>query len=195
VDAIKAAYLEDKLFEPVIINPERYSVYSIFDGLIYYNERLCIPSDRTVWETLLAIYHNDQNHFSASKMQGNLSRDFLWPGITNDVETYVWSYDSCAQNKSSTQAPAEFLHPLPVLTNQFLEIALNFIGSLPELDSYDCIFIMTDHLTDYVLIEPTVMIATALDIACLFYRTWYHQFGLPAAITLDRNKLFVSWFW
>ena len=77
MDAIKAAYAEDRLFGPVIANPERYPAYSILEGLIYHTERLCIPSDRTVREALLATYHDDQNHFGVSKTQGNLSRDFL----------------------------------------------------------------------------------------------------------------------
>jgi len=53
---------------------------------------------------------------------------------------------------------------------------------------------MTDHLTDYILIEPTVTTATAPEIALLFYRTWYRRFGLSTAIALDRDKLFVSRF-
>jgi len=48
MEAIKTAYAEDRLFGPVITNPERYPAYSILDGLIYHNEQLCIPSDRTV---------------------------------------------------------------------------------------------------------------------------------------------------
>ena len=75
--AIRAVYPEDGLFGPIITNPERYPAYSILDGLIYYNERLCISSDRTVREALLTIYHDDQNHFGISKTQGNLSRNFL----------------------------------------------------------------------------------------------------------------------
>jgi len=39
------------------------------------------------------------------------------------------------------------------------------------------------------------MIATAPKIANLFHRTWYRQFGLPSAITSDRDKLFMSHFW
>ena len=128
-------------------------------------------------------------------MQSNLSCDFLWPGIINDVKTYVQSCDSCTQNKFSTQAFTGFLHPLSVPMNQFLEIALDFIGPLPKSDGYDCILVMTDRLIDYVLIESIVTIATAPDIVCLFYRTWYCRFGLPAAITSDRHKLFVSQFW
>jgi len=131
INAIKTAYPDNRLFGPVIANPERYPAYTIQDGLIYHNERLCIPSDRTLPETLLAPYHNDQNHFGTSKTQGNLRRNFLWPGITNDVETYVRSCDSCAWNKSSTQAPAGFLHPLPVPMNRFHEIAPRFRWTPP----------------------------------------------------------------
>jgi len=53
MNAIRVTYPEDKLFKPVIMNPERYLAYSILDGLIYHDERLCIPSDRTVWKALL----------------------------------------------------------------------------------------------------------------------------------------------
>jgi hypothetical protein len=54
---------------------------------------------------------------------------------------------------------------------------------------------MTDRLTNYVKIKPTTSSATAPAIANLVYRSWYHQFGLPTAITSDRDKLFVSKFW
>src|SRR5437667_10526291 len=37
--------------------------------------------------------------------------------------------------------------------------------------------------------------ATATDIAELFYHTWYRQFGLPRSIVSDRDKLFLSQFW
>ena len=195
MDVIRAAYPEDKLFGPVIMNPERYPAYSILNGLIYHNEQLCILSDRTLWEALLTTYHDGQNNFGVSKTQDNLSRDFLWPGIMSDVEAYVRSCSSCAQNKSSTQAPAGFLHPLPIPSNRFLEIALDFISPLPKSNGYNCIFIMTDHLTDYVLIESTVTIATAPEIVLLFYKTWYCRFGLSTAITSDCDKLFVSRFW
>ena len=194
MDTIRAAYPEDRLFWSVIMNPERYPAYSILDGLIYHNEWLYISSDRTVQEALLTTYHDDQNHFDVSKTQGNLSHDFLWPGIMSDVEAYIQSCDSCAQNKSSTPASVEFLHPLAVSSNRFQEIALDFIGPLPESNGYDCILIMIDRLTDYVLIELMAMTATTPEIALLFYMTWYRRFGLPTAITLDCDKLFMSRF-
>jgi len=69
---------------------------------------------------------------------------------------------------------------------------MDFVGPLPPSNEYDSIIVMTDRLTDYVLIKPMVATATVTNIASLFYKSWYQRFGLPAAITSDRDKLFIS---
>ena len=74
-------------------------------------------------------------------------------------------------------------------------MALNFVAPLPKSKGFDSVLIMTDRLTNYCKIEPLKTTATAQDVAELFYRTWYRQFGLPNAITFDRDKLFTSGFW
>ena len=61
--------------------------------------------------------------------------------------------------------------------------------------AHNSIIVMMDHFMDYVLIKPTVTTATMTDIASLFYKSWYRRFGLPSAITSDRDKLFISHFW
>src|SRR5204862_3521362 len=96
---------------------------------------------------------------------------------------------------SSTQAPARFLHPMPIPKARFDEMALDFVGTLIPSKGFDTILVMTDRLTDYVKFEPTHSTATAADIADLVYRSWYRQFGLPKAMTSDRDKLFTSGFW
>ena len=121
--------------------------------------------------------------------------DYYWPGIQRDVELYIKSCTSCARNKSPTQAPAGFLHPLPIPKDRFSEIALDFVGTLVPSKGFDTILVMTDRLTDYTKFEPTHSTATAADIADLVYRSWYRQFGLPKAMTSDRDKLFTSKFW
>jgi hypothetical protein len=68
-------------------------------------------------------------------------------------------------------------------------------GSTPKSKGYDMIVVMTDRLTNYVKIEPMYKTATARDVADILYRSWYRQFGLPQAITCDRDKLFISKFW
>jgi hypothetical protein len=195
-DSVRAAYKEDTFFGPVITHPERYPAYTFYDDLIFYRNRLCIPAnDKSTRETLLATYHDDRNHFGDRKTRAAITEDYFWPGITNDVEAYLRSCDSCARKKSTTQAPAGFLHPLPVPTGRFLEMALDFVSPLPSSKGFDAALVMTDRLTNYCKIEPLKTTAKAHEVAELFYRTWYRQFGLPNAITSDRDKLFTSGFW
>jgi len=81
---------------------------------------------------------------------------------------------------------------MPIPERRFDELALDFVGTLPLSKGFDTILVMTDRLTDYVKLEPTHSTATAQDIAELVYASWYRQFGLPTAITSDRDKLFTS---
>src|SRR5438045_2643780 len=106
---------------------------------------------------------------------------YYWPSVQRDVELYIKSCTSCARNKSTTQAPAGFLHPLPIPKDRFAEIALDFVGTLVPSKGFDTILIMTDRLTNYVKFEPTYSTATAQDIADLVDRSWYRRFGLPKA--------------
>ena len=107
-----------------------------YDNLIFYWDWLCIPAnDRSTRETLLATYYDDRNHFGDRKTRAAITEDYFWPGITNDVDAYLRSCDSCMCKKSTTQVPAGFLHPLPVPMARFLEIALDFVALLPMLKS------------------------------------------------------------
>ena len=194
--SVRDHYGEDSLLGPIIENPERYPLYEVKDELIFFEGRLAIPAnDRQSRNTLLALHHDSQNHFGIAKTIRAIQRDYFWPGLTRDVEMYIKSCVPCARNKSSTQAPAGFLHPMPIPNERFAELAMDFVGPLPKAKGFDTILVMTDRLTNYVKIEPTTSTATAPMIADLVYRSWYRQFGLPSAITSDRDKLFVSKFW
>jgi hypothetical protein len=102
LDSIRAAYKDDKFFGPVIAYPERYPAYTLYDDLIYYHDRLCIPTnDRTTREMLLIMYHDDRNHFGDRKTRVAITTDYFWPGIINDIDRYIRSYDSYTRKKST----------------------------------------------------------------------------------------------
>jgi hypothetical protein len=195
--SVRSAYKDDKLFGPVIQNPDRYgSIWQIEDGLIFFEGRLCVPSnDRKSREILLKLHHDNQVHFGVEKTCRSIAMDYYWPGLSRDVDNYIKSCTTCAVNKSSTQAPAGLLHSMPIPPDRFTELAMDFVMPLPKSRGYDGILVMTDRLVNYVKIEPIHTTATAPDIAKIVYESWYRQFGLPSAITSDRDKLFTSNFW
>ena len=196
LNSIREHCPSDNLFGPVIESPDQYPLYDIVDGLIYFEGRLAIPSnDRGTRNTLMELHHDKSNHFGQTKTIKSITRELYWPGVAADVETYIKSCTSCAQNKSSTQRPAGLLHPMPIPTKRFEEIAMDFVGPLPKSHGYDTMLVITDRLTNYVKIEPCKSTNTAVEIADIVYRSWCRQFGLPNAITCDRDKLFTSKFW
>ena len=112
-----------------------------------------------------------------------------------DLEkSYIPSCSDCQCNKSHTTKPPGPLHPLPIPDECGDSVALDFVGPLPEDDSYNCILTMTDCLgSDYHLI-PTRTDTTAEDVAVLVFNNWYCENGLPSDFVSDRDKLFVSCF-
>ena len=139
--------------------------------------------------------HDDNNHFGYVKTLAALRETYFWPGMVKDVEQYFRTCALCALNKSSTQLPAGFQHPIPIPANRFMDLALDFVSRLPTSKGFDSILGMTDRLTRYVKLEPLKSTASAREVAEIVYRSWYRQFGLPEFIVSDRDKLFTSHFW
>jgi hypothetical protein len=180
----------------VIKNPERYPAYQHDDRLLFHDGRLCIPAQsRLAKERLLTQYHDDSAYLGIKKTYDAIRAFYFWPSLLQDTKDFVQSCRSCARNKSTTQAPAGFLHSILVPARRFEELAIDFVGPLTKSKGFNMLLVMTDRLTNYVRIEPTKNNCTAKEIAELMYYSWYRIFGLPAAITSDRDKLFTSRFW
>jgi hypothetical protein len=196
LESVRQGYTQDSLFGPVIKNPERYPAYQYDDGLLFHDERLCIPAQsRLAKERLLTQYHDDSTHLGIKKTYDAIRVFYFWPSLLQDTKDFVQSCRSCARNKSTTQAPAGFLHSMPVPARRFEELAIDFISPLTKSKGFNMLLVMIDCLTNYVRIESTKNNCTAKEIAELMYYSWYRIFGLPTAITSDRDKLFTSKFW
>jgi transposase InsO family protein len=74
-------------------------------------------------------------------------------------------------------------------------MAMDFIGPLPEDNSYNCILTMTDRLNANIQIVATRTDITTADLAAVFFDCWYCKNGLPLGIISDHDKLFMSKFW
>jgi transposase InsO family protein len=197
IDRIKEAYKDDPFFESIVRNPSHYSNYDLTEeGLLYTKSgRLCVPNCRATRELLLQEHHDRENHFGRYKTREKLARLYFWPNLAGTVDDYIRSCSQCVRNKSSTQSPAGLLHTLPIPSDRFSDISMDFVGPLHKSRGYDTLLVITDRLTGYTKIEPTHSTSTAKDIADLFHRSWYRQFGLPRAIVSDRDKIFLSAFW
>ena len=74
---IKEGYLIDTFFAPIIEYSERFPLYALQNGLLFYERRLCIPRCKTAREMLLRQYHDRENHFGITKTRRKLAAEFF----------------------------------------------------------------------------------------------------------------------
>jgi len=112
-----------------------------------------------------------------------------------DVKQYVQACTTCQYNKYSTQNPYGLLQPLPLPTQVWEDISMDFITHLPIINNKSTIWVIVDRLTKFVHFIAFSNTFTAPTLAPIFISEIYRLQGAPKTIVSDRDKIFVSQFW
>src|ERR1700744_3614106 len=114
-----------------------------------------------------------------------------------DILMYVKGCVECQRMKINTRpmkAPLQPLFPKPE-AYPFEVVTMDLITKLPISQGYDSILTGTDHdCTKVAVLIPCKEEATAEDIAALYVKYVFVQFGLPTKFISDRDPRFVSKF-
>jgi hypothetical protein len=98
------------------------------------------PSCKETREALLRQHYDNENHSGFTKTREPLARQYFWPDLAKYVDKYIKACTSCIRNKSTMQAPLGFLHPLPIPTERFSDIAMDFVAPYPnQVGSIHCL--------------------------------------------------------
>ncbi|XP_060194892.1 uncharacterized protein LOC132624077 [Lycium barbarum] len=87
------------------------------------------------------------------------------------------------------------LQPLPISTQPWQDIAMDFLERQPKSEHKDVILVVIDMLTKYGHILALKRPYSAHDVAALFLKEIYKLHGLPSSIVTDRDAAFISQFW
>jgi hypothetical protein len=112
--------------------------------------------------------------------------------MTTTVNKYIQRCDACQRNKPSRAAPYGLLEPIQIPDNRWdVVTTMDFVTGLPTIrQGNNCILVMVDKLTKFVVLVPTVKKLTAIECAELFIIHIFQTKGLPERIISDRDKLF-----
>ena len=150
-------------------------------------------------QTEIIQEHHSQRtlgHFSWSRTEDLISRQFWWPHMRTSIQTFVQHCTSCQQNKSSTQRPHGLLQPLSIPDSRWHTVTMDFIIDLPVSSmGHDTIMVIVDKLTLYVHLVPTTKSCTSETVAQLFIANVYQYHGMPKVFISDRDTRFTSEFW
>lgn len=87
------------------------------------------------------------------------------------------------------------LQPLPVPTEAWQIVSMDFIEGLRKSKHFYTILIVMNKFTKYAHFIPLSHSYTAMSIAHLYFTHIYKLRDLPQTIIFDRDRLFTSNFW
>jgi hypothetical protein len=101
----------------------------------------------------------------------------------------------CQENKHETVLSASLLHPLPIPSQVWLNISLDFIEGLPKSQGFSVILVVVDRLTKYGHFIPLAYPFLAAQVAQVFVATIFKLHGILSTIVSDKDPTFTSSFW
>ena len=168
------------------------------EGVAWFGNRLCVPNDPTLRETVLAEAHSSPYsiHPGSTKMYHDLKQHFWWNGMKQDVASFVAKCLVCQQVKIEHQRASGLLQPLDIPTWKWEEISMDFVTGLPTTQRrHDSIWVVVDRLTKSAHFIPIRKTFSISKLAELFQREIVRLHGTPTAIISDRDPRFTSRFW
>ncbi|KAJ9511709.1 hypothetical protein QJQ45_018011 [Haematococcus lacustris] len=162
------------------------------EGLIY-----AITTRRTAARLRESAELGSAGHLGMTKTLEQVTRWFTWPGVSENVKSYVRSWDSCQVNKSSAKKPAGLLQPRPIPERPWDSVSMDLIVKLPASgpNKYDSILVFVDRLTKMVHLVKTWESMSATQYAKLFLEHVFRLHGMPRSVVSDRGPQFHNKFW
>ena len=119
----------------------------------------------------------------------------FWEGLKKSIHQYIQACDVCQRNKYQTLSPARLLQPLPIPSQTWLDLSMDFIRGLPKACGVDIILVVIDRLTKYAHCVAIAHPYTAKDVAVVFVKEIVRLHGFPSSIVTDKDRVFMSSFW
>jgi hypothetical protein len=180
-----------KIFDNIHLFPQ----FTIKDGLLYHEECLCMPHNKSFITSILHDAHDVGGHMGVSKSYDRLRRQWYRPGMFNILRSYVKSCVTCKGVKLSKQKPTGDMHPQRNMSAMaFDNIAID-VFSLPMTKGFDACLAIADTFTKAVVLRPTRTTASTEDIAELLFANILCKGFLPSTIISDKDPKYTSELW
>ncbi|WVZ79681.1 hypothetical protein U9M48_027234 [Paspalum notatum var. saurae] len=167
-------------------------------GTIWLKERLCVPLDEGIRESILTEAHCTKYsiHPGSTKMYQDLKKLFWWRRMKRDIAAFVAQCDTCNGIKAEKQRPTGMLKPLDIPMWKWEKITMDFIVRLPRTPKgNDSIWVIVDRLTKSAHFIPVKVTHNAPRLAELYIQNVLRLHGVPISIVSDRGPQFTARFW
>jgi hypothetical protein len=86
------------------------------NGLLTYQNRLVVADEHNLRTKLIAEAHNQVStaHPGKNKTRKILCARYYWPGMTTDIDRFIWNCDDCRWSSIPRDKTPRLLKPLPI---------------------------------------------------------------------------------
>lgn len=171
--------------------------FSLHHGILFYFDRLVIPSGSPWISVLLEEFHSTSvgGHSGYYRTYRRLAEIFSWVGIQKQVQEFIRNCQVRQRHKYLAQSPAGLLQPLEIPNLIWEDLSMDYITSLPRSKGYDTIMVIVDRLSKYAHFLALKHLFTAKQVAEMFTKEVVRLHGVPKSIVSDRDPIFISHFW
>lgn len=171
--------------------------YTLHDGVIKYKGRIWVGNNNLAQQHIIQALHSSVigGHSSIQVTYSRVKQLFAWPKLKQSIQQYVQSCAICHQAKVEHVKYPGLLNPLPIPTQSWTVVSLDFIEGLPQSNRYNTILVVIDKFTKYGHFIPLAHPFTALQIAQVYLANIYKLHGLPKTIISDHDRIFTSTVW
>lgn len=166
------------------------------DGLIRHNGIIRVPDTQRAKTIVVDQCHDELGHMGRDKTVERVKLRFYWKGMDDWIQKFVSSCVQCQRAKESNQKVPGELMPLPIPTEPWEQVGVDFMGPLKKTRSgKDGIMVVVCHLTKMKHIVPIRMASSAPEIAATMEREVVRLHGVPKIIVSDRDVRFTAGYW
>lgn len=189
-------YARAKETPPDAQGTRRVARFFIRDDLLYFDDdepRLCVPEKHL--QAFLHAAHDGHAHFGTRRTLDRLRTFVFARNLSRVVASYVAACPSCVMAKTRQRHPPELV-PIDTPKAPFATWCADWIVGLPETEEgYNCIWLLVDKTSKFVMGIPGRSDYTMKDWAKAYFERVYPVCGLPRALVSDQDPKLTSEFW
>ena len=167
-------------------NPKYSSWTMDLEGYVQIDQRIYVPDSGDLRLRVLRYFHDHpvSGHFGMNKTQALVHWVYTWPNVRSFVTDFCRSCTTCSRSKAKWHKPYGLLKQLPVPTQLWNSISMDFIEQLPSSsnNSYTAILVVVDCFTKQSIFIPTFDTITSAQLAALFVVHVFSKHGVPVKL-------------